>query len=121
MKTFPGEEVHSPGNGVHILSLAREHQGLVCQQDERVRRGGGQREGQAPGDAPRESEAPDRRLVCRLDKIRAAAASPSSRIPTGASHRQYIPTIVSDYLLETARFDAMVILNGGSSDWAPAL
>jgi hypothetical protein len=32
------------------------------------------------------------------------------------SFRQYIPTVVSDYLLDTAKFDAMEVLNCGSSD-----
>lgn len=119
MKTFPGEEVHSPGNGVHILSLGAsesitdwftnkrsEYDAAVAKEEAKL-----------PETLPENLKYPIAASFAVWDKIRACGgvavyAHPYWR-PT---HRQYIPTVISDYLLATARFDAMEVLNGGSSD-----
>jgi hypothetical protein len=119
MKTFPGEEVHSPGNGVHILSLGAsqsitdwftknpaEYDAAVAAEKAKL-----------PNTLAEELKHPVAASYVIWDKIRslggiAVFAHPYWR-PT---HRQYIPTVMSDFILQTAKFDAMEILNGGSSD-----
>lgn len=119
MKTFPGEEVHSPGNDVHILSLGASasindwftNQGTEYDQavaDEKAR---------LPGTIPDNLKQPIAASFAVWDKIRscggiAVLAHPYWR----PSDRQYIPTLVADYLFQTARFDAMEVVNDESSD-----
>lgn len=119
MKTFPGEEVHSPGNGVHILSLGASESikdwfaNKTSEYDAAVAK----EKAKLPETLPENLKHPIAASFAVWDKIRACGGIAVFSHPYWRpSHRQYIPTIVSDYLLETARFDAMEILNGGSSD-----
>ena len=119
MKTFPGEEVHSPGNGVHILSLGASESMTDwftksrAEYDQAV--------------AAERAKLPDTIPDCFKhqiaasfavwDKIRACGGIAVFCHPYWRpAYRQYIPAIVSDYLLETAKFDAMEVLNCDSSD-----
>jgi predicted metal-dependent phosphoesterase TrpH len=119
MKTFPGEEVHSPDNGVHILSLGasvsikdwftnhrNEYDTAVAAEKTKL-----------PATLADNLKQSIAASFVIWNKIRecggvAVFAHPYWR----PVHRQYIPTLVSDYLLQTARFDAVEIVNGGSSD-----
>lgn len=119
MKTFPGEEVHSPGNDVHILSLGAsesitdwftrdrpEYDKAVAAQSAKL-----------PAAIPNNLRYPIGASFVIWDKIRACGGVGVFSHPYWRPHdRQYIPTIVSDYLLQTAKFDAMEVLNGESSD-----
>lgn len=119
MKTFPGEEVHSPGNGVHILSLGAsesitdwcttnrpEYDKAVAEQSAKL-----------PATIPNDLRYQIGASFVIWDKIRACGGVGVFCHPYWRPHgRQYIPTIVSDYLLQTAKFDAMEVLNGDSND-----
>lgn len=119
MKTFPGEEVHSPGNGVHILSLGAstsitdwftrrraEYDKAVADQLPTV-----------PDTIPGDLRYPIAASFAVWDKIRSCGGIAVFCHPYWRpGHRQYIPAIVSDYLLQTAKFDAMEVLNNDSSE-----
>lgn len=119
MKTFPGEEVHSPGNGVHILSLGasesmtdwftnkpNEYDAAVAAETAKL-----------PAAIPENLKHSIAASFVVWDKIRACGGIAVFSHPYWRpTHRQYIPAIISDYLLQTARFDAMEVLNGDSSD-----
>ncbi|HPB10796.1 MAG TPA: hypothetical protein PL176_00825 [Kiritimatiellia bacterium] len=119
MKTFPGEEVHSPGNDVHILSLGASssitdwfmtssvayNQAVAAEQ------------AKLPDTVPERFKRSIAASYAVWDRIRACGGIAVFCHPYWRpAHRQYIPAIVSDYLLNTAKFDAMEILNGDSSD-----
>ncbi len=119
MKTFPGEEVHSPDNGVHILSLGasesitdwftnkrNEYDAAVAAEKAKL-----------PDTVADNLKYPIAASFAVWDKIRSCGGIAVFNHPYWRpDDRQYIPTLVSDYLLQTARFDAMEILNGDSSD-----
>jgi len=119
MKTFPGEEVHSPGNDVHILSLGASesitdwftkssvdyNQAVAAELDK------------LPDAVPERFRRPVAASFAVWDKIRACGGIAVFCHPYWRpSNRQYIPAVVSDYLLRTAKFDAMEVLNGDSND-----
>lgn len=119
MKTFPGEEVHSPGNGVHILSLGASESitDWFTQNAEEYNKAVAAEKAKLPDTLPDNLKHPVAASFAVWDKIRACGGiavfcHPYWR-PGG---RQYIPAIVSDYLLQTAKFDAMEVLNTDSSD-----
>jgi predicted metal-dependent phosphoesterase TrpH len=119
MKTFPGEEVHSPGNAVHILSLGAsesmtdwftnkrdEYDAAVAAETAKL-----------PNTLAENLKYPVAASFAVWDKIRACGGIAVFAHPYWRpSDRQYIPTLVSDYLLQTAKFDAVEVVNGGSSD-----
>ncbi len=120
MRCFPGEEVHSPGNGVHILSLGAtasiaewfkgqraEYDAAVTAEKARI----------DPKELPEALQQPAAASVVVWNKIRelggvAVYCHPYWR----PEHRQYISTALSDYLLQKGQFDAFEVLNGDSND-----
>jgi predicted metal-dependent phosphoesterase TrpH len=119
MKTFPGEEVHSPGNGVHILSLGASESmtdwfnNSRAEYDQAV----AAERAKLPDTVPDHFKHHIAASFAVWDKIRACGGIAVFCHPYWRpAYRQYIPAIVSDYLLETAKFDAMEVLNGGSSE-----
>lgn len=120
MRCFPGEEVHSPGNGVHILSLGAsagitewftekraEYDAAVAAEKAKI----------DPKELPEVLHHQAAASVVVWNKIRelggiAAYCHPYWR----PDHRQYIPAALSDYLLQKGQFDAFEVLNGGSND-----
>ena len=118
MKVFPGEEVHSPGNGVHILSLgasASITDWFTQQRPEYDKAVAGQL-ATVPDTLPGNLRHPVAASFAVWDKIRSCGGVAVFCHPYWRpNHRQYIPAIVSDYLLQTAKFDAMEVLNNDSS------
>jgi hypothetical protein len=119
MKTFPGEEVHSPGNGVHILSLGASESitdwftSKRAEYDEAV----AAEKAKLPTTIPDALKYHIAASFAVWDKIRACGGVAIFSHPYWRpSSRQYIPATVADYLLQTAKFDAFEILNGDSSD-----
>ncbi len=119
MKTFPGEEVHSPGNGVHILSLGASESitdwftNSKAEYDQAV----AAERAKLPDTIPDHFKHPIAASFAVWDKIRACGGIAVFCHPYWRpAYRQYIPATVSDYLLETAQFDAVEVLNGDSSD-----
>jgi hypothetical protein len=119
MKTFPAKRC-TPGNEVHILSLgasSASRDWFMTSSADTIRRSRRSR----PSCRIRFPSASSVRspLVHVWDRIRACGGIAVFCHPYWRpAHRQYIPAIVSDYLLNTAKFDAMEILNGDSSDSA---
>lgn len=119
MKTFPGEEVHSPGNAVHVLSLGAsesmtdwykakrdEYDAAVAAEKEKL-----------PAGMPEDQKQPIAASFVLWDRIRAHGGVAGFAHPYWRpAHRQYIPTVVSDYLLQTARFDVMEVVDVDSTD-----
>jgi len=119
MKTFPGEEVHSPGNGVHILSLGASESMTDWFKNKRPEYDKAVAEALAklPNTIPDNLKYQIAASFIIWDKIRACGGVATFNHPYWRPNfRQYIPTIVSDYILQTAKFDAMEVLNGDSSD-----
>ncbi len=119
MKTFPGEEVHSPGNGVHILSLGASESMTDWFTKSRTEYD----QAVAAERAKLPDTIPDRfkhQIAASFvvwDKIRACGGIAVFCHPYWRpAYRQYIPAFISDYLLETAKFDAVELLNGDSND-----
>lgn len=120
MRCFTGEEIHSPGNGVHILGLGTssgltewftekraEYDAAVAVEKARI----------DPKELPENLHYQAAASVVVWNKIRelggiAVYCHPYWR----PSDRQYIPAALSDYLLQKGQFDAFEVLNGGSSD-----
>ena len=119
MKTFPGEEVHSPDNGVHILSLGASESMTDWYTNKRSEydTAVAQEKAKLPDAIPANLKFPIAASFAVWDKIRSCGGVAVFAHPYWRpSDRQYIPTLVSDYFLQTAKFDAVEILNGGSSD-----
>ncbi|HQL10649.1 MAG TPA: PHP-associated domain-containing protein [Lentisphaeria bacterium] len=120
MRCFPGEEVHSPGNGVHILSLGASAGITEWFTEKRPEYDQAVTAEKARIDAKELPEAlhhPAAASVVVWNKIRelggiAVYCHPYWR----PDHRQYIPAALSDYLLQKGQFDAFEVLNGGSND-----
>ena len=119
MKTFPGEEVHSPGNGVHILSLGASESMTDwftksrAEYDQAV----AAERAKLPDTIPDSFKHQIAASFAVWDKIRACGGIAVFCHPYWRpAYRQYVPAIVSDYLLETAKFDAMEVLNCDSSE-----
>jgi len=119
MKTFPGEEVHSPGNGVHILSLGASESitDWFTKNEPEYSKAVSEEKTRLPDTITDNLKYPIAASFAVWDKIRACGGiavfcHPYWR-PGG---KQYIPAIISDYLLQTEKFDAMEILNGDSND-----
>lgn len=120
MRCFYGEEVHSPGNNVHILSLGAsagikewftekraEYDQAVAAEKTRI----------DAKELPELLHYQAAASVAVWNKIRelggvAVYCHPYWR----PGNRQYIPAALSDYLLQKGQFDAFEVLNGGSSD-----
>lgn len=119
MKTFPGEEVHSPGNSVHILSLGASESmtDWFTKQRPEYDKAVAEESARLPGVIPDNLKHHIAASFAVWDKIRACGGIGVFAHPYWRPHgRQYIPTVVSDYLLQTAKFDAMEVLNGSSND-----
>jgi len=119
MKTFPGEEVHSPGNDVHILSLGASESitDWIVTKSPEYNKAVAEEKAKLPDSLPANMKFPVAASFAVWDRIRACGGVSVFCHPYWRpSFKQYIPMIVSDYLLQTARFDAMEVLNGGSSD-----
>ena len=120
MRCFPGEEVHSPGNGVHILALGAsagltewftdhrpDYDAAVAVEKARI----------SPAELPEDLHYQAAASAVVWDRIRALGGIAVFCHPYWRpEHRQYIPAELSDYLLKQARFDAFEVLNGGSSE-----
>jgi predicted metal-dependent phosphoesterase TrpH len=120
MRCFPGEEVHSPGNGVHILSLGAsagitewfkenraDYDQAVAVEKARI----------DPQELPANLHHPAAASVVVWNKIRELGGVAVYSHPYWRpENRQYIATILSDYLLQKGQFDAFEILNNDSSD-----
>ena len=119
MKTFPGEEVHSPGNDVHILSLGASESitdWFVTKSPEYAKAVADEK-AKLPDSLPEKMKYPVAASFVIWDRIRACGGVAVFCHPYWRpSFRQYIPTAESDYLLKTVRFDAMEVLNGDSND-----
>ena len=120
MRCFPGEEVHSPGNGVHILSLGAsagitewftekraEYDQAVTAEKARI----------DANELPAFLHLPAAASVVVWNKIRelggvAVYCHPYWR----PENRQYISTTLSDYVLRKGQFDAFEVLNNDSND-----
>lgn len=119
MKTFPGEEVHSPGNGVHILSLgasesitdwyknkSNEYQEAVAAEKAKL-----------PNTVSDKFKYPIAASFAVWNKIRDCGGIAVFCHPYWRPHdRQYIPKPVADYLYRTAKYDAVEVLNSESND-----
>ena len=119
MKTFPGEEVHSPGNDVHILSLGASESitDWFVNKSAEYGKAVAEEKAKLPGTVPANLRQPIAASFAVWDRIRACGGIAVFCHPYWRpSYRQYIPTALSDYLLQTAKFDAMEILNGDSND-----
>jgi hypothetical protein len=119
MKTFPGEEVHSPNNGVHILSLGASEsmKDWFTNKRDEYDKAVAEEKAKLPDTIADNLKYPVAASFAVWDKIRACGGIAIFCHPYWRpSERQYIPTPVSDYLLQNARFDAMEALNGDSSD-----
>ncbi len=119
MKTFPGEEVHSPGNNVHILSLGASESitdwftKSKTEYDQAV----AAEQAKLPDTIPDRFKYPIAASFAVWDKIRACGGIAVFCHPYWRpAYRQYIPAVVSDYLLQTAKFDAVEVLNTDSSE-----
>ena len=119
MKTFPGEEVHSPGNDVHILSLGASESitDWFTKSSTDYNQAVAAELAKLPDTIPERFRRPVAASFAVWDKIRACGGIAVFCHPYWRpSNRQYIPAVVSDYLLRTAKFDALEVLNGDSSD-----
>ncbi len=119
MRTFPGEEVHSPGNGVHILSLGAGESitDWFTRNRGEYDRAVEAEKAKLPDSLAENLKYPVAASFAVWDRIRACGGIAVFSHPYWRpSDRQYIPAAVSDYLLKTARFDAFELLNGDSSD-----
>jgi len=119
MKVFPGEEVHSPGNGVHILSLGASASitDWFTQQRPEYDKAVADQLAAVPDTIPANLRHPVAASFAVWDKIRSLGGIAVFCHPYWRPNdRQYIPAIVSDHILQTAKFDAMEILNNDSSE-----
>jgi predicted metal-dependent phosphoesterase TrpH len=119
MKTFSGEEVHSPGNEVHILSLGASESitEWFTKNREEYDKAVAEESAKLPSTMPEELRYHVAASYVVWDKIRACGGLCVYSHPYWRPYdRQCVPAIVSDYILQTARFDAMEVLNGDSSD-----
>jgi hypothetical protein len=120
MRCFPGEEVHSPGNNVHILSLGASASIKDWFTEQRAEYDKAVAAEKALIDAkelPKALHYQAAASVVVWNKIRelggvAVYCHPYWR----PANRQYIPAALSDYLLLKGQFDAFEVLNCSSSD-----
>ena len=119
MKTFPGEEVHSPGNQVHILSLGASKSITDWFTEDRpgYDKAVAEQSAKLPNTIPENLKHHIAASYVIWDKIRSLEGLCVFSHPYWRPYdRQCVPTLVSDYILQTAKFDAMEVLNGESSD-----
>lgn len=119
MKTFPGEEVHSPGNDVHILSLGASESitDWFVNKSSEYGTSVADEKAKLPATIPDNLKHSVAASYVIWDRIRSCGGVAVFCHPYWRpAFRQYIPAAVSDYLLQTAKFDAVEVLNGDSSD-----
>ncbi len=119
MKTFPGEEVHSPGNNVHILSLgASESMTDWCNtQSNEYKAAVAAAKAALPDSLPARIQTPIAASFVMWDRIRSRGGLAVFCHPYWRpNYRQYIPAAESDYILHSGKFDALEVLNTDSSD-----
>lgn len=119
MKTFPGEEVHSPGNRVHILSLGASESmtDWFTTKSNEYEKAVAEEESKLPDTLPDTMKPWVAASFVVWDKIRSYGGIAVFCHPYWRQKfKQYIPCTVSDYLLQTGKFDVMEVLNTDSSD-----
>lgn len=119
MKTFPGEEVHSPGNRVHILSLGASESmtDWFTTKSNEYEKAVAEEESKLPDTLPDTMKPWVATSFVVWDKIRSRGGIAVFCHPYWRpKFKQYIPCTVADYLFQTGKFDAMEVLNTDSSD-----
>lgn len=119
MKTFPGEEVHSPENRVHILSLGASESmtDWFNTRSNEYKAAVAEAKAALPDSMTPIIKTSIAASFVIWDRIRSRGGLAVFCHPYWRpKYRQYIPNAASDYILHSGKFDAMEVLNTDSSD-----
>lgn len=113
-KLFPGEEVHSPGNPVHILNFGGRYSvhKKSCDNEEEYRREVADIEAQLPQGLSKESSFAIAAAEWVFDEVRKAGGVAVFCHPYWYTQQYVINTQVSDTIFQRRKFDAFELLGG---------